>query len=99
MLQFDSRASPRRFCQPRDHSTVQRPDSRRLQRQPQGLQITQPYQQVYLRRSALPWHTWPEVTVRLGGLLPTETTYNLWRNFATEGNIVLIELFEGRDGN
>ena len=99
MLQFDRRASPRRFDPPKDHSTVQRPDSRRLQHQPQGPQITQPHQQVHLQRSALQWKTWPEVTVRLWGLLPTETTYNLWRNFAAEGDIVLIELFVGRDGN
>jgi len=44
------------------------------------------------------WKEWPEVTIRVRGLHPQETTHNLFKNFKEEGHIVMVELFEGRDG-
>lgn len=40
----------------------------------------------------------PELTIRVRGLQPTTTTYEVWRNFATKGTIVSIQLFENRYG-
>lgn len=40
----------------------------------------------------------PELTVRVSGLHPTTTTYDIWRNFSRQGTIVFIELFEDQFG-
>jgi RNA-dependent RNA polymerase len=39
-----------------------------------------------------------ELTVKVRGLHSTATTYDVWRNFATKGTIVWIQLFENRYG-
>lgn len=44
------------------------------------------------------WQKWDELAVLIKGVHDNETTYNLWRNFSTQGNIVFIDLFEGKDG-
>lgn len=44
------------------------------------------------------WSRLPELTVRVSNLDPSETTWNLWRNFKSQGNIAFIEIFEGSDG-
>ncbi|RFU28144.1 hypothetical protein B7463_g8205, partial [Scytalidium lignicola] len=49
------------------------------------------------------WQTWPELTIKVRGLHPNTGTWELWRAFEREGNIVFIELFlnrlGSRDGN
>jgi RNA-dependent RNA polymerase len=45
------------------------------------------------------WHSWTELTVRLMNLPPNIITWELSRAFASEGNIVFIEIFENRQGN
>jgi RNA-dependent RNA polymerase len=45
-----------------------------------------------------PYSRPPELTVRVSGLYPATTTYDIWRNFSRHGTIVLIELFENRLG-
>jgi RNA-dependent RNA polymerase len=45
-----------------------------------------------------PWQAWTELTVRVANLPPSMTTWQLWKRFSREGNIVLIELFEDRHG-
>jgi RNA-dependent RNA polymerase len=64
----------------------------------------------YLQKPAVPlaapllitpsyaWQKWDEVIIRVRGLLPTETTYSLWQNFKSKGNISFIELYENRNG-
>jgi RNA-dependent RNA polymerase len=49
-------------------------------------------------RSQQAWEGWPEVNVKLSGLPPTISTWDLWERFAAEGDIVFIELFENRNG-
>ncbi|KAH6888035.1 RNA dependent RNA polymerase-domain-containing protein [Thelonectria olida] len=44
-----------------------------------------------------PWQTWPELSLRLDDLPPKVTTANLWQWFSHEGEIVFLEIFEGRD--
>ncbi|RDL36081.1 RNA-dependent RNA polymerase [Venustampulla echinocandica] len=78
-----------------DHTTIQRPIPRRGGYRGAGSQ--QPPPPVMLK----PQHKWsrlPELTVRISNLLPSETTWNIWRNFKTQGNISFIEIFEGSDG-
>ncbi|KAH8802793.1 RNA dependent RNA polymerase-domain-containing protein [Xylogone sp. PMI_703] len=45
------------------------------------------------------WQTWPELAVKVRGLHPSTGTWELWRTFEREGNIVFIELFQNRFGN
>ncbi len=47
-------------------------------------------------KSTYNWSKWDELAVIVRGLRLDETTFNLWRNFRTQGNIVFIELFEDR---
>jgi RNA-dependent RNA polymerase len=44
------------------------------------------------------WQKWDEVVIRVRGLLDTETTYTVWKNFRSQGNITFIELYENRHG-
>lgn len=39
-----------------------------------------------------------DLTLRIRGLHPATTTYDVWRNFAAQGTITFIELFEDRYG-
>ena len=45
------------------------------------------------------WEKWDEVVIRVRGLLDTETTYTLWKNFKSRGTITFIELYESRSGS
>lgn len=81
-----------------DHA-IQRPSSRRagpqlhaLTRDPSRLLQVPGLKQVY------EWSKLPELTFRLRNLSPETTTYDIYRNFKKHGTIVLIELFEGRNG-
>src|SRR5271155_5204148 len=40
----------------------------------------------------------PELTLRISGLYPATTTYDIWRNFSRQGTIVFIELFVDQFG-
>jgi RNA-dependent RNA polymerase len=73
-----------------DHTSIQRPRSRNYPNGPQLAPI--------MLRPRYEWKEWPEVTIRVRGLHPQETTHNLFKNFKEEGHIVMVELFEGRDG-
>ena len=44
------------------------------------------------------WQKWDELVIRVRGLLPTETTFTVWKNFRAQGNISFIELYENRNG-
>jgi RNA-dependent RNA polymerase len=44
------------------------------------------------------WQKWDELVIRVRGLVDTETTYSVWKNFRSQGNITFIELFETRSG-
>ncbi|KUJ07291.1 RdRP-domain-containing protein [Mollisia scopiformis] len=44
------------------------------------------------------WSNWDELTVIIRDLRHDETTYNLWRNFSTQGEISWIDITD-RDGN
>jgi RNA-dependent RNA polymerase len=57
-----------------------------------GVDGQQPYAQPH------PLLVLPELTIRLSGLYPATTTYDIWRNFSGSGTIVFIELFENRFG-
>ncbi|KAK2629689.1 hypothetical protein QTJ16_000509 [Diplocarpon rosae] len=59
-------------------------------------------QQVPLLRPEYSWMQYDEVSIRLGRVQHSETTYNLWRIFEQYGDISTIDLFESaghRDGN
>ncbi|KAI1803487.1 RdRP-domain-containing protein [Daldinia bambusicola] len=45
------------------------------------------------------WSSWTEISLRIRGLPPTTTTFDLWSHFKSEGNVVFIELFEKNDGS
>lgn len=48
------------------------------------------------------WSNWDELTVQVRGLKLNETTYNLWKNFRTQGEIAFIDIRETngiRDGS
>lgn len=71
---------------------VQRPLSRRTTN---GRPAVAP---VFAVKPDYDWLKWDEFGVRLSGLHPSETTYNLWRIFRQYGEIAFIEIFEGSDG-
>jgi len=72
---------------------TQRPQSRRT-----PYQSTQPRNPPLLFRQVADWAKWHELTIKLTHLHPSTTTYDIYRNFKQFGTIVLIELFEGRNG-
>lgn len=87
-----------------DHS-IQRPPSRRpgtgLRQavlQNNIIRNPQPPPQVPLLRPEYDWGKLPEFSIKLRNLYSTTTTWDLYRNFKKHGTIVLIELFEGRNG-
>ena len=84
-----------KWVTPIDHSTTQRPTNRRANHRPELSDSVFPAVKL---RAAAEWLSWPELTVRLNGIHQQDTTYSLWKNFAVEGEITFIELFEGRDG-
>jgi RNA-dependent RNA polymerase len=90
--------APRPAGPPSDHP-IQRPFSRRPgpqlripsrdhSRQPQIPNLKQEYA----------WSKFPELTIKLRNLAPDTTTYDIYRNFKKHGTIVLIEMYEGRNG-
>jgi RNA-dependent RNA polymerase len=50
------------------------------------------------RKKEEPWANWPQVQVKLSGLRPNETTWNIHRNFSKYGNIVFIDIYEISEG-
>jgi RNA-dependent RNA polymerase len=85
-----------------DRNYVQLPAERGLNSQPRNSGANRGGQSTNGRpimRRNLPkaWATWPFVQVRLYNLHPTETTWNIHRNFSKHGNIENIDLYE-RDG-
>lgn len=42
------------------------------------------------------WQFWPELTVKVSNLPSDVTTWHLWKEFAKQGNVVYIEIFESR---
>jgi RNA-dependent RNA polymerase len=82
---------------------VQRPASRRPNNsnrynattgRRQGLDGPSPMQ----RKTQKPWANWPQVQVKLYNLRPDETTWNIYRNFAKQGDILFIDLSERLEG-
>jgi RNA-dependent RNA polymerase len=73
-----------------DHTSIQRPRARNYPRGPQPAPI--------MLRPRYEWREWPEVAIRVRGLHPQETTHSLFKAFRKEGKIIMVELFEGRDG-
>jgi RNA-dependent RNA polymerase len=73
-----------------DHTSIQRPRARNYPRGPQPAPI--------MLRPRYEWREWLEVTIRVQGLHPQETTHNLFKAFRKEGKIIMVELCEGRDG-
>ncbi|KAH6716299.1 RNA dependent RNA polymerase-domain-containing protein [Leptodontidium sp. MPI-SDFR-AT-0119] len=57
-----------------------------------------PHLQGPLLKPNFDWQKWDELSIRLRGVAPHETTYNLWRIFRKYGEICFIEIFESRDG-
>lgn len=53
-----------------------------------GLRVNQPV------KPQPEWATWDELPVFVRGISVDETTYSLWRNFSTQGNIRFIEIGE-----
>ncbi|OTB17138.1 hypothetical protein K445DRAFT_383061 [Daldinia sp. EC12] len=45
------------------------------------------------------WSSWAEISLRIRGLPPTTTTFDLWSRFKNDGDIVFIELYEKNDGS
>ena len=74
-------------------SGTQRPESRRNTHQ-----YTQPQSRPLIFRQEAEWSKLAEVSIRLTQLQPSTTTYDIYRNFKQFGTIVLIEIFEGRNG-
>lgn len=54
------------------------------------------------RRPGDDWTQWIELGIKLSGLPPTVTTFDLWQSFRHEGSIATVEIFEDnqdkRDG-
>lgn len=50
-----------------------------------------------------PWQSWSRLGIKIRGLHPSITTWDLWEAFAYEGRVVYIEIFENstgrKDGN
>ncbi|KAI0848410.1 RNA dependent RNA polymerase-domain-containing protein [Daldinia vernicosa] len=44
------------------------------------------------------WSSWAEISLRIRGLPPATTTFDLWTHFKKDGEVVFIELFEKNDG-
>ncbi|CAL3968152.1 unnamed protein product [Diplocarpon coronariae] len=96
------------------HSSSPRSNSASTRRSKDHSRVTRPVRnvgggvgggdilQVPLLRPEYSWMQHDEVSVRLGRVQHSETTYNLWRIFKQYGDISTIDLFESagqRDGN
>jgi RNA-dependent RNA polymerase len=57
-----------------------------------------PLQAPLIIKPSFEWQKWDELVIRVRGLLPTETTFTVWKNFRSQGNISFIELYENRNG-
>lgn len=51
-----------------------------------------------LLKTPKPWQEWLELNIRLTNIPAQATTYDINRRFSMEGDIIFVEIFEGRDG-
>jgi RNA-dependent RNA polymerase len=68
-----------------------------IRNQHQGPRTT-PLQTSIILKPSFEWQKWDELVIRVRGLVSTETTYSVWKNFKSQGTITFIELFETRSG-
>jgi RNA-dependent RNA polymerase len=83
------RTRPPRFGPGMDHSNIHKPY---LQKR------TGPLPAPLIIKPSYELQKWDELVIKVRGLLPTETTYTVWKNFQSQGNITFIELYENRKG-
>lgn len=70
-----------------DHSIIPRSAARRTTVSPS-----------VILKPSFEWQKWDELVVKVRGLLDTETTHSVWKNFRSQGTITFIELYENRGG-
>jgi RNA-dependent RNA polymerase len=79
-----------------NHTIIQRPTSRR-QGPNNSSRLASPSHPIR-RQISNAWDNLLEITIILSGLRYDETTWNIFRNFKRQGNILFVEIFEGTDG-
>ncbi|XMA14761.1 hypothetical protein WAI453_007552 [Rhynchosporium graminicola] len=76
-----------------------RMDPTQVVRRPRNPVLQDQQRQGAILKPSYEWQQWDELTIKLRGLAPHETTYNLWTTFRDYGTISFIEIFEGNGGN